>query len=272
MIRGAWLAWALASVALGACGPSDSGELMRSVGGDAAPCNASQSDPMNCGACGRTCIIPNATAGCELGECTLLACPEGFSDEDGEIANGCEVGEGSESTEEPGAPDAGVEEPIMCAEGNPELCNAFDDNCNNQCDEGRDGNCRQGVHRASGNGHIFSSVLGEADGNGFNLESQNYFHTYAAPGVGLVEVFLCRKSNGKHLMSTASDCEGLGTVLHSNGFWAAEQTCGSMPLYRLFHPPSNNHFYTIDPGERDNATANLGYVSQGIAGYIWSGA
>ena len=265
MMRGTLLAIALTALATAACGASDSMDLSRAEG-DAAPCVATQNDPMNCGACGRTCLIPNATAGCELGECTLVACPEGFSDEDGDIENGCEVGDG-EPIEEM-EPDAGV--PIMCAEGNPELCNAFDDNCNSQCDEGRDANCRQGVHRASGNGHIFSSVLSEASGNGYNLESQNYFRTYAAPGVGLVEVFLCQKSDGKYLMSTSSDCEGLGSQQHSNGYWAAEQDCDSVPLYRLFHPPSNNHFYTLSPGERDNATTNLGYVSQGIAGYVWT--
>jgi hypothetical protein len=235
-------------------------------GGDAGECTATQNDPMNCGACGRTCLIPNATAGCEQGECTLAACPEGFSDKDGEIANGCE------STDEPiqpGAPDAGMEE-IMCAVGNPELCNAFDDNCNGQCDEGRGAGCRQGVHRASGNGHIFTTVLSEAQGSPYNLESQNYFRTYAAPGVGLVEVFLCQKSGGKYLLSTSSDCEGLGSIVRSSGYWAAEQECGSVPLYRLYHPPSNNHFYTIAPGERDNATTNLGYQSQGITGYVWN--
>lgn len=264
MIRNSLIQALLASSLLAACGSSDSSERMRAVG-DAGTCTATESDPMNCGACGRTCIIPNATAGCELGECTLVACPEGFTDEDGEIANGCESGD-----EEELVADAGIPDPVMCAEGNPELCNAFDDNCDEQCDEGRDANCRQGIHRASGNGHIFSNVLAEASTGGYSLESENYFHTYAAPGVGLVEVFLCRKGDGKHLLSTASDCEGLGTILHSNGYWAAEQTCGSVPLYRVFHAPSNNHFYTRNVGERDNAVGNLGYTSQGIAGYVWT--
>jgi hypothetical protein len=248
-----------------ACG-TDNAELEREVG-DAGECVASQDDPMNCGACGRTCLIPNATAACEQGECTLAACPAGFSDEDGEIANGCESSD--EEPPLPGDPDAGMQE-IMCQVGNPELCNAFDDNCNGQCDEGRDGTCRQGVHRASGNGHIFTTVLSEAQSGSFNLESQNYFRTYAAPGVGLVEVFLCQKSNSKYLLSTSSNCEGQGTVIRSSGYWAAEQECGSVPLHRLFHAPSGNHFYTLSVAERNNATNNLGYESQGIAGYVWN--
>ncbi|MFM2247095.1 MAG: hypothetical protein RL071_3169, partial [Pseudomonadota bacterium] len=32
----------------------------------------------------------------------------------------------------------------------------------------------------------------------------------------------------------------------------------------------NNHFYTLSAAERDNAVAVYGYVSEGIAGYVWA--
>ena len=54
-------------------------------------CADLDSDPNNCGLCGRTCIIPNAVAGCAAGQCTLDACDVGFSDCDGMLATGCEA-------------------------------------------------------------------------------------------------------------------------------------------------------------------------------------
>jgi hypothetical protein len=54
-----------------------------------------QTDPMNCGACGRRCALPNATARCVAGECVIGACVNGgtndFADCDGIAANGCEA-------------------------------------------------------------------------------------------------------------------------------------------------------------------------------------
>ncbi len=47
--------------------------------------------PTACGACGRVCTTPNATAGCAGGSCTVTACAAGFADCDANAANGCEV-------------------------------------------------------------------------------------------------------------------------------------------------------------------------------------
>jgi hypothetical protein len=49
-----------------------------------------KNDPNNCGTCGHICTFPNATAGCVNGQCTILACDEGWGDCDGDPANGCE--------------------------------------------------------------------------------------------------------------------------------------------------------------------------------------
>jgi formylglycine-generating enzyme required for sulfatase activity len=45
----------------------------------------------NCGACNNVCSLPNATAGCVAGACTVASCNAGFANCDGDPANGCEV-------------------------------------------------------------------------------------------------------------------------------------------------------------------------------------
>jgi hypothetical protein len=45
----------------------------------------------NCGGCGVACALPNASASCSTGTCTLTQCNAGFYDCDGNPANGCEA-------------------------------------------------------------------------------------------------------------------------------------------------------------------------------------
>ncbi len=45
----------------------------------------------NCGACGNTCIVPNATPACVGGACGVGVCAAGYANCDGAAANGCEV-------------------------------------------------------------------------------------------------------------------------------------------------------------------------------------
>jgi hypothetical protein len=49
------------------------------------------SDPVNCGGCGKTCKLPNATAACASGLCAVAACSSGFADCDSTAGNGCET-------------------------------------------------------------------------------------------------------------------------------------------------------------------------------------
>jgi hypothetical protein len=51
-----------------------------------------RTSPSHCGACGRACALPNATAGCAGGACTVALCAPGFADCDGMSGNGCETG------------------------------------------------------------------------------------------------------------------------------------------------------------------------------------
>ncbi|MEZ4407922.1 MAG: hypothetical protein R3A52_15820 [Polyangiales bacterium] len=48
-------------------------------------------DTMNCGACGRVCVIPHGTATCMMGRCGVGTCDPGYADCDGDPTNGCET-------------------------------------------------------------------------------------------------------------------------------------------------------------------------------------
>jgi hypothetical protein len=47
-------------------------------------------DPYNCGSCGHSCSLPNATSTCSNGVCIIVSCNPGWTDCDGNPANGCE--------------------------------------------------------------------------------------------------------------------------------------------------------------------------------------
>jgi hypothetical protein len=66
-----------------------------------ADCNTNMTDgcetdifssPVNCGACGQACPnVPNATVGCQNGQCIILGCAPGFANCDNFYGNGCET-------------------------------------------------------------------------------------------------------------------------------------------------------------------------------------
>ena len=78
---------------------------------------AIDTDPMNCGACGRACRFARGAALCVGGTCELGACDPNFYDIDGVDGNGCEY---------------------ACVRAMPatERCNARDDDCDGMIDEG----------------------------------------------------------------------------------------------------------------------------------------
>ncbi len=75
--------------------------------------------PERCGGCEVACDLPRAEASCQDGVCGIAVCQEGFEDEDGEVANGCEA---VVCTPDPGA----------------EVCDGEDNDCDGQVDEGFD--------------------------------------------------------------------------------------------------------------------------------------
>jgi hypothetical protein len=49
------------------------------------------SDPKNCNFCGNACVVPNAQAACDAGDCAVGQCDPGFDDCNGDGLDGCEV-------------------------------------------------------------------------------------------------------------------------------------------------------------------------------------
>jgi len=47
------------------------------------------------------------------------------------------------------------------------------------------------------------------------------------------------------------------------------QPANTTPFYRLYNRGSGDHFYTTDASERDSAIARSGYVSEGVACYVY---
>ncbi len=74
-------------------------------------------DAANCGACGRSCVIANAFAACEAGQCAIVGCREGFYD--------------SPHVPEPDCAYA-------CTPGGAETCDGRDNDCDAAVDEGFD--------------------------------------------------------------------------------------------------------------------------------------
>jgi len=92
------LGHATATCAQGLCvlGPCDAGW---------ADCNknpadgcevALGTDVANCGACGKACSAANASAACKDGACAIAACHAGFTDCNGQAADGCETATASD--------------------------------------------------------------------------------------------------------------------------------------------------------------------------------
>ena len=60
-------------------------------GGSANGCETALNALSNCGGCGVTCNLANATESCSTGTCTLGVCNPGYGDCDGDPSNGCET-------------------------------------------------------------------------------------------------------------------------------------------------------------------------------------
>jgi hypothetical protein len=284
----------LAAVALAACGGGSSSDGAGaaaaasgagSAGAGASPADCSgvdlETDPTNCGMCGRTCVVKHAEAACQAGDCALGACDLGWADCDGDVDTGCEV---EIACDEGGAcaTACGSQGGLACADvcapvcaPPAEACNAVDDDCDGACDQGAIAGCRVGVHRAynAGTGHLFTIDLAEA--TAWGLESANFFYLYVGAAADLRPFQRCGKPNGNFFYSESNDCEMTGAPLGTLGFIAPapmegmNPTCGAAPLYRIYNVANNWHFYTTSLAERDAALAG-GWSDQGIAGYVWA--
>lgn len=241
-------------------------------------CADLQTDPNNCGACGVSCVIPEAGAACTAGACALASCDLGFADCDGDVGNGCEHAiectEGDACTTSCNSSGVlGCADPCTPACVVPaESCNALDDDCDGACDQGPLAGCRHGVHRASGSlGHFYSTDANEIIANGMTMEAENFFFLYGEDTGGLVPLFRCTKGGGRRFLTSSIDCETTGGPELTMGFMANMPVCGGIPLYRSYNATSDDHFYTTSEPEHQNAIAMYGYADQGITGYVFPG-
>jgi hypothetical protein len=154
----------------------------------------------------------------------------------------------------------------------PESCNLMDDDCDGTCDPSVSG-CRRAVHRSldsSTGEHFYTTSRSEAACCGFTVEHYDFYYLYASMQPGLVPFYRCLLSSGFHFYTQSATCEGApgSTMEGVMGYMARSAgVCGSVPLYRLRR--GSDHFYTPSAAERDNAITTFGYVSEGIAGYVW---
>ena len=151
-----------------------------------------------------------------------------------------------------------------------EVCNGVDDDCDGVCDEG----CRHGIHRSASPGdHSYSEDAVEAACCGYTVEFWNFFYLSTTEVAGTVPFYRCYfPGPHDHMLTTSATCEGAGAsyLERSIGHVATAATCGAVALYRLYGATQQNHFFTTSAAERDNAIAVYGYVSEGIAGYVWT--
>lgn len=234
-------------------------------------------DTDNCGGCGITCLASNADTTCDVGACALGDCEDGWGDCDEDAGTGCEESVSCTPGDDCVTP-CGSTGSTWC--GDPcapscvtldETCNAQDDDCNGDCDEGAMAGCRAGVYRSSGAlGHVYGLDDAEAAALGQTLERSDYFHVYANEAPGLALLYRCDKGGGRRFLTLSATCEIGVPVDLVVGWVATSETCGSVPLYRLYSAAASNHFYTLSAPERDNAIAVYGYLDEGVAAYVWA--
>ncbi len=127
-------------------------------------CEADLASPQSCGACGNTCVVPQATAICNAGSCAIGSCDPGFGDCDGNAANGCETGLTSASDcgacEVPCALPGAV---ASCASGSCKLvaCDAGTFDCDGDAANGCEPiPCADGAHCGEAGGCVSQVCVG----------------------------------------------------------------------------------------------------------------
>lgn len=89
---------ATASCATGTCSLTCNSGYQNCDGSAANGCETNLRTLSSCGSCGAVCDLANATESCSTGTCTLGTCSTGFSNCDGNSANGCEVSHAGSAT------------------------------------------------------------------------------------------------------------------------------------------------------------------------------
>ena len=249
--------------------PTDCGALVRC----GSTCVDLQRDPTSCGACDRTCVIANAHAGCQKGDCVIASCKDGYYDADKDVKTAAKppaLASPMQTARQ--AVTASARRSAKAAKScvpPVETCNAKDDNCNGACDEGGLAGCRVGVHRAVGKGHFYTTDLKAAMSPPFSLEAANYFYLYVGPSPGLSALYLCPKPGGMWFLTTDARCEVLNVDGTPLGFCIDRRALWRDPALSAVFAGVGDHFYTTSAAERDAAVSMYGYQSEGGVGYVF---
>lgn len=115
--------------------------------------------------------------------------------------------------------------------------------------------------------HKYSLSPADAEGGGYTLEGPT-FALARDGGAGRTELYQCQKGNDRLFYTTASDCEGAGTLHGPLGYVSTGQVEGTRPLHRLYHSGNGAHFYAPTDADK-NAALSLNYIYEGIQGYVW---
>ncbi len=253
--------------------------------GELAACGSAcvdlTSDPFNCGACDVTCSAVDGAPSCLDGMCAVGTCEPGFADCDGQAGNGCET----EVDCEAGAAcdtTCGSQGTLVCDDVcapqcavPTETCNAIDDDCNGECDEGELANCRQSLHRYYSDtlGYLITAdeALVNGPGNDYVLETEDYFWLYAAMADDLQPLFHCAGRNNHYVTEAA--CLNGGSPTAQIGFVPTQALCGAVPLYQVSNPDADpaSFFFTTDAAERDAQAAMSGWTDDGVVTWVWEG-
>ncbi len=127
------------------------------------------------------------------------------------------------------------------------------------------------VHRADDalGVHHYSASIDELEIEAsLALTPENYFVLARDQGPGTVPLRRCDVAGGSSLLTTASDCVGLGVDAGALGFVGTSAIDVTVPLHHLSRLGPVDHLYTTSAVERDAALAE-GYTYEGVAGYVW---
>ncbi|MBL8677682.1 MAG: hypothetical protein JNK05_00835 [Myxococcales bacterium] len=179
-----------------------------------------QSDPRNCGGCGRACNLPRAIPVCQMGMCRIAmnGCDTNFYDLDGDPANGCEYA----CTPVPGAT-------------NDNTCDRRDDDCDGQVDEDVDlctdnrncGMCGRNCAPPNANGRCVRTDMGMGACMAANTTCQigscatGFFDIDGRPENGCE--YECTATGAEVCDGRDNDCDGMV----DEGNPGAGMACGS---------------------------------------------
>ncbi len=215
---------------------------------------ALSSSPAHCGACGRACAFPNASASCQASQCVLASCQAGFGDCNLDAADGCEAGLASDP-----ANCGGCGHTCPAAQNSSATCVA------EVCGQGGClagfTDCNGDLATSGGDGCEVATATDPANCGGCgpafacNLPNASPFCSQGACGTAFCDAGW-KDCNGvaadgceRPVLDDPLNCGGCGAVCASDRVCSAGscQLAGSCKALLLQRPGALSGVYTIDP-------------------------